>query len=202
MKKEILLNGAAGVLALAMFGCSGSPNVNTTNANTAGMTNSGNVAVVTNSNTAVNGDTTVSSDDREFFTEAAQGGIAEVKMAQLVVGKTQNQEVKAFAQRMIVDHTKANDELKMLAAKKGVTLPADVSDDQREDYDDLAKLSGAEFDKEYVSLMVEDHEKDVSAFDEQSKDGDDAELKALAAKTLPTLKSHYEAIKTIQSKVK
>lgn len=202
MKKEILLNGAAGVLALAMLGCSGSPNVNTTNANTAGMTNSGNVAVVTNSNTAVNGDTTVSSDDREFFTEAAQGGIAEVKMAQLVVGKTQNQEVKAFAQRMIVDHTKANDELKMLAAKKGVTLPADVSDDQREDYDDLAKLSGAEFDKEYVSLMVEDHEKDVSAFDEQSKDGDDAELKALAAKTLPTLKSHYEAIKTIQSKVK
>lgn len=199
MKREILLSGAAGFLAMAMLGCTKTA-TNTTNA-----ANGGNTAVVTNTtstNTAANTTGAISDDDREFFTKAAQGGISEVKMAQLVVGKTQNQEVKAFAQRMIADHTKANDELKALAAKKSVTLPMDVSDSQRDDYDDLAKLTGAEFDKEYVSLMVDDHNEDVEEFGEQANEANDADLRAFAAKTLPTLQSHQAQIKAINSKMK
>lgn len=199
MKREILLSGAAGFLAMAMLGCTKTA-TNTTNA-----ANGGNTAVVTNTtstNTAANTTGAISDDDREFFTKAAQGGISEVKMAQLVVGKTQNQEVKAFAQRMIADHTKANDELKALAAKKSVTLPMDVSDSQRDDYDDLAKLTGAEFDKEYVSLMVDDHNEDVEEFGEQANEANDADLRAFAAKTLPILQSHQAQIKAIQSKMK
>jgi putative membrane protein len=80
-------------------------------------------------------------------------------------------------------------------------LPTDVSEDQKETYNELAKLSGAEFDKEYVKVMVDDHEKDVDAFQEQADDGDDADTKAFAAKTLPTLKSHLEMIKKIDDKV-
>lgn len=200
MKKEILLSGVTGFLALAMFGCSGTSTNTATN-----RTNTGNTATVTNTNTTNTATTTtgaVSDDDREFFTKAAQGGIYEVKAAQLVASKTQNQEVKAFAQRMITDHTKANDELKALAAKKGVTLPTDVSDGQREDYDELAKLTGADLDKEYVSMMVADHNDDVDEFSEQATDANDADLKAFAAKTLPTLQSHQAQIKEIKSRMK
>lgn len=197
MKREIFLSGAAGIMAFALFGCS-TASTNTTN--TAG---NGNTAVVTNTNTSTN--TTagaVSEDDREFFTKAAQGGIFEVKAAQLIAGKAQNQEVKAFAQRMIADHTKANDELKALAAKKGVTLPTDVSDAQREDYDELAKLSGADLDKEYVSMMAADHNDDVDEFSEQATEANDADLKAFASKTLPVLQSHQAQIKEIKSRMK
>ena len=67
--------------------------------------------------------------------------------------------------------------------------------------DDLNKLSGAEFDKEYVDAMVEDHEDDVAAFEDQSKNATDPDVKAFAAKTLPTLKKHLEAIKGIQAKL-
>lgn len=195
MKKEILAISAAGCLSLAMFGCSGTSTK---------TTNAGNTAVVTDSNTtsAANTSGAVSDDDREFFTKAAQGGLFEVKTAQMVAGKTQNAEVKAFAQRMITDHSKANDELKALAAKKGVNLPLDVSDDQREDYDELAKLTGAELDKKYVSAMVDDHDEDVEEFSEQAKDADDADLKAFVAKTLPTLQSHQTQIKEIKNRVK
>lgn len=204
MKKEILLSGAAGFLAMAMIGCS---NTSTNTANARNTTNAGNTAVVTNTNTAATNTAAtttgaVSDDDREFFTKAAQGGIFEVKMAQMVVGKTQNPEVKAFAQRMITDHTKANDELKALAAKKGVTLPMDVSDAQREDQDELAKLTGADLDKEYVSMMVADHNDDVDEFGEQATEANDADLKAFAAKTLPVLQSHQAQIKEIKSKMK
>lgn len=193
MKKEFLLCGATGFLALTMFGCS----TNTAN------TNNGNAAVVTNAaNSTTTTTSAVSEDDREFFTKAAQGGIFEVKAAQFVAGKAQNQEVKAFAQRMIADHTKANDELKALAAKKGVTLPTDVNDDQRKDYDELAKLSGAELDKEYVSMMVSDHNDDVDEFSEQATEANDADLRAFAAKTLPVLQSHQAQIKEIKSKMK
>ncbi len=140
-------------------------------------------------------------DEKEFMTTAAQGGMAEVKLGELASTKAQNAEVKAFAQKMVTDHGKANAELKDLAKKKNFTLPTDVSEDQKETYDELAKLSGAEFDKEYVKTMVDDHEKDVDAFQEQADDGDDADTKAFAAKTLPTLKSHLEMIKKIDDKV-
>ncbi|MBA2493213.1 MAG: DUF4142 domain-containing protein [Acidobacteria bacterium] len=140
-------------------------------------------------------------DEKEFMTTAAQGGMAEVKLGEMASTKAQNAEVKAFAQKMVTDHGKANAELKDLAKKKNFTLPTDVSEDQKETYDELAKLSGAEFDKEYVKTMVDDHEKDVDAFQEQADDGDDADTKAFAAKTLPTLKSHLEMIKKIDDKV-
>lgn len=199
MTKNILRNAILISAAFGLAACADS----TTNINT--MKNS-NTAVVINSNsnmnTAANMSNSVSSADKEFMMKAAQGGMMEVQLGQMAASKAQRADVKAFGQKMVEDHSNANTELKSLAAKKSVTLPTEVSAKQKEDMDKLSKLSGAEFDKEYVMMMVADHEKDVADFEKQSTGAEDADLKAFAAKTLPTLKSHLEIIKGINAKMK
>ena len=132
--------------------------------------------------------------DKDFIQAAAKGGMMEVEMGKMGQKKAKNAEVKKFAARMVTDHSKANTQLKALAKKKGVTLdnasPAEH------------KMDDATFDKDYMDQMVKDHEKDVSKFEEQAKDGSDADVKAWANKTLPTLKKHLEMAKEIQGKLK
>lgn len=142
-------------------------------------------------------DTGQEDDDNDFAVKAANGGIFEMEAARLAQQKAQNSDVKAFAAMMMDDHMKANEELKALAAKKNITIPARLGDDEQKEIDELAKLTGAEFDKKYVDLMVEDHEKDVKLFKDATDDADDADLKAFAAKTLPTLQKHLQRITTI-----
>jgi putative membrane protein len=142
------------------------------------------------------------SGDNEFLTEAAQGGMAEVELGKLASTKSQNAEVKKFAEMMVTDHSKANNELKELAAKKNFSLPTEVSAKHKSLMDKLNGLSGAAFDKAYVEAMVDDHEEDTEAFKDESEDGKDADVKAWAGKTLPTLQKHLEMIKAIQSKMK
>jgi putative membrane protein len=101
---------------------------------------------------------------------------------------------------MVSDHGKANEELMALAKKKNITLPTDAGS-KKTDVDKLTGLKGAEFDREYIDMMVDDHEADVTAFERQATNGTDAEVKAFAAKTLPVLKKHLEAIKAIQAKL-
>lgn len=136
-----------------------------------------------------------------FTTNAAQGGMTEVKLGNLALAKTQSADVKHFAEQMVADHTKANDDLKEVAAKKSVALPTDISDEQKSIMDKLSKLSGADFDKEYVKDMVEDHEKDVKEFQTQAQSGTDTDVKAFAARTLPTLQEHLTMIKGIKDKM-
>jgi putative membrane protein len=102
---------------------------------------------------------------------------------------------------MVTDHSKANAELMQLAGRKNIQLPTDVKSDQKSEQDKLSKLSGADFDKEYVDYMTKDHEEDVSEFQKQSQSGGDAEIKAFAAKTLPTIQHHLQMIKEIKSKM-
>lgn len=136
-------------------------------------------------------------DDGDFAVKAANGGMLEMEVARLAREKAQSSDVKEFAAMIMTDHQKANDELKALAARKNITLPARLGEDEQKHVDELAKLSGAEFDKKYVDLMVEDHEDDVKLFKEAADDSDDADLKAFAAKQLPTLQKHLERITTI-----
>jgi len=135
-----------------------------------------------------------------FAKDAAEGGMAEVKMGQLAEKNAKDPEVKKFGQMMVTDHTKANDELKALAAKKNYQLPNDIGSNQST-YDKLSKLTGADFDKEYVEDMVSDHETDVKDFQREAENGTDPDVKAFAAKTLPTLQKHLDAIKAIQAKM-
>ncbi len=140
--------------------------------------------------------------DSDFMMKAAQGGLAEVDMGYMASSKATNADVKKFGDRMVTDHSKANDELKQLAATKGVTLPTTVSDDEKKDMDAMSAKSGKDFDKGYIDDMVQDHEKDVAEFEKASKEAKDADLKAWAAKTLPTLQKHLEMAKEAQKKVK
>jgi putative membrane protein len=136
-----------------------------------------------------------------FMKEAAQGGLAEVKLGQMAVDKGQNEAVKNFGKRMVKDHGKANEELKTLAKSEGVTLPTEMSDEAKETQQRLQKLSGAEFDKAYMQEMLKDHQKDVEAFKQQATNGMDPDVKNWAAKTLPTLHEHYQLGQTTAEKV-
>jgi putative membrane protein len=140
--------------------------------------------------------------DSAFVTKAAIGGMAEVKLGQLATQKASNADVKSFAQQMVDDHGKANDELKQLASKKGVTLPTDIDAKHQATYDRLSKLSGAEFDRAYMQEMVSDHRTDVNEFRRESKSGADPDVKGWAAKTLPTLEHHLQMAESTNAKVK
>jgi putative membrane protein len=130
--------------------------------------------------------------DETFVMKAAKGGMAEVQLGKLATEKASSDEVKKFGQRMVDDHGKANDELKTLAQSKNITLPTDLDPKDKTLHDRLAKLSGADFDKAYMRAMLTDHLKDVSEFRTESRSGNDPDVKAWAAKTLPTLEDHLK----------
>lgn len=141
-------------------------------------------------------------EDKEFAMKAAIGGMAEVMGGQTASTKATSADVKAFGQRMVTDHGKANDELKALAAQKGLALPTDIDAEHKEKMDKMSAKSGKDFDKAYMADMVEDHEKDVKEFEKASKDAKDPDLKAWAAKTLPTLQEHLKMAKDTAAKTK
>ena len=105
--------------------------------------------------------------------------------------------MKQFAQRMVTDHTKANDQLKQIAAGKNVQLPTDIPAAAKRERDRLSKLSGAQFDREYMSHMTSDHKKDTSLFRSAAKSAKDSDIKQFASSTLPTLEEHLQLAQSI-----
>ncbi len=140
--------------------------------------------------------------DSTFVIKAAQGGMAEVQLGKLAVDKASSEDVKKFGQTMIDDHSKANDELKQIAAAKGINLPDSLDSKHQATYDRLSKLSGAAFDQAYMKDMVADHKADVAEFRKESTKATDPEVKAFAAKTLPTLEHHLELAQTTEASVR
>ena len=130
--------------------------------------------------------------DQKFIQNAAGGGLGEVKLGQLAESKASNPEVKRFAQRMVEDHTKANDQLKAALSQQGVTIPTEMDPEARQSYDKLSKLSGTQFDRAYMSDMLKDHRKDVKEFEDEAKNGKDPAVKQFAQQTLPTLREHLQ----------
>ena len=129
--------------------------------------------------------------DQEFFNKAAAGGMFEVEAGKLAESRGQGAQVKSFGAMLVKDHSTANDELKALASRKGVTLPAALPKEHQETLDKLGKSK--DFDKDFIQEVgLKDHKKDISLFEKTSKDAKDPDVKAFAAKTLPTLKMHLE----------
>lgn len=139
--------------------------------------------------------------DTAFAINAAQGGAAEVELGKLAAEKAGNPEVKAFGRQMVEDHMKANNDLKSVAQKKGMTLPTDMNAHQQASYSKLRRLSGDAFDRAYVKDMVKDHEEDVKELQKEASNGKDEEIKGFASRTLPVLQAHLEKIKSIQSNI-
>jgi len=142
------------------------------------------------------------SPDEAFIKKAAAGGMAEVQLGKLAQDKGGDQKVKEFGERMVKDHSAANDELKQIASSKGVSLPGQMDPESQKTYDRLQKMDGAQFDRSYISDMVSDHHKDIAAFENEAKNGKDADVKAFARKTLPTLKEHLRMAESDHKSVK
>lgn len=135
--------------------------------------------------------------DASFVKEAARGGLAEVELGQLAAQKASKEEVKKFGQRMVDDHTKANDQLKEVAAQEHIDLPTQIDAKDKAEKARLEKLSGAQFDKAYMDYMVKDHQADVQHFTWESKSGKTPAVKSFAEQTLPTLRDHLKEAEKI-----
>ena len=140
--------------------------------------------------------------DSSFLNSAAQGGLAEVQSSKLALSKGVNTQVKGFAQQMVDDHEKASKELQALAAAKGVKLPDTPSLAQRARIKLLSARDGAGFDRQYASSMgVTAHEDTVRLFQKAARDAKDADVKAFAAKALPTLEHHLQMARDLKATV-
>jgi putative membrane protein len=145
--------------------------------------------------------TTKVGSDHQFMVAAAQGGMAEVEMGRLAEKHASDAQVKQFGQRMVRDHSKANAELKKIAAEQGVRLPRTVNAQDRADMNRLSKLNGKAFDLAYMEDMVRDHQQDIAAFQKESDSGNNPAVKAFATKTLPTLQEHLKLAESARSDV-
>jgi putative membrane protein len=143
----------------------------------------------------------LSAEDQQFVKKAAAGGLAEVKLSELAADRASDPTVKDFAKQMVTDHTQANNELKPIAEASKVPVPTKLAGEHEVAYKHLEKLSGAKFDAAYIQIMVNDHDKTVSAFEDASTKVKDPSLKAFIDKTLPVLQQHKEHIHEIESAV-
>jgi len=137
----------------------------------------------------------VSSLDRQFLMKAAQGNLAEVKSAKLALQKTSDAGVKQVAQKILNDHTNAQQQLMRLARSLSVTLPSAPSDAQQATYTKWSKLSGSAFDNSYLSGQMHDHAVTISLFQNEVKSGGNPAVKAWAQQTLPVLSGHAMHLK-------
>lgn len=136
--------------------------------------------------------------DADFMKQAAQNGAAEIEASKLAQQKAQNAEVKAFAEKMVADHTKTSEELKALAATKKVTLPDGPSMKQKGELKMISAGDDAKFDARYTKTFgVKAHEDTIKLFQEAADRATDADVKAFAQKTLPALKEHLDMARAL-----
>jgi putative membrane protein len=136
----------------------------------------------------------LSDKDKAFMKEAAMGGMMEVDMGKMAQQKGKSADVKKIGGTMVADHSKANAELMGIAKNKGVDLSKVKAK--------MKHLNDANFDKEYINAMVDDHQKDLAAFQAEAKNGTDADVKAFASKTSAVIKKHLDMVKAAQTKMK
>ncbi|HEX8461383.1 MAG TPA: DUF4142 domain-containing protein [Segetibacter sp.] len=140
--------------------------------------------------------------DKKFVMKAASGGMMEVEAGKLAIANAMSAKVKEFGRMMVTDHTKANTQLKAVAAKKDIVLSTTLMEEHQKNIDMLKSKKGAEFDKAYIEMMLDDHKEDIEQFSDEASKGTDADVKAFATKTLPVLNKHLEHVKSIDATIK
>ncbi len=185
--------------AMILSACNGNSNSTSTTDSTNTMSSSD-----TSMNTMNNTDTsnaTVSQDAVNFAQEAASGGMMEVQLGNIAQKNSNNKSVQDYGKMLVDDHTSANNNLKDIASKKNINLPTTVTSDQQDKIDKLSKETGTQFDKDFISMAVDDHENDIDKFKKAEENIQDADLKDFIAKTLPTLQKHLDKAKEIKNKM-
>jgi putative membrane protein len=159
------------------------------------------VALVTLTGPAAAQVSVVNDADREFVKKAASGGVAEVELGRIATQRAARPTVRSFAERMVTDHSRGNAELATLARAKGIDVPTTPDATQQAMRDRLSGLSGADFDRAYMSEMVRDHTEDVALFERASETAADPDIKAWAAQSLPMLRDHLALARQVNSEV-
>lgn len=129
--------------------------------------------------------------DSRFIQEAYQVGLLEIRLSELCVTHAASEEVKLLGQKIILEHTKTNSELRELAARKNVVLPEGLSKAGNDTYQDLQQKRGSSFDHAYADAMLADHKTAIALFKSENLEGSDPDVTTWAARTLPVLESHY-----------
>ncbi len=150
---------------------------------------------------AISADEKAQNRDMDFVKKAFSGGLLEVKLGEYAITNAHSKDVKEFAKRMVGDHFKADKELLLALSKKGWKVSQELTKKDQESYDKMTKFKGAEFDKEYMRAMVEDHERDVAEFEDAGKYLQEPEILAWVKQTTPTLKEHLKLAKEVHGKV-
>lgn len=140
-------------------------------------------------------------DPKDFIEAATRGNLAEVQQSRIALQRSQNPEIKALAQEIIEHHTAATNELAAVAGKKGVNLPREVSSAQSSAASRLEQMSGEAFDKQFVNTMLDNHNDDIKIYQANAQNSQDADIKAYAAKTLPTLEAHLRRVAELKAKM-
>jgi putative membrane protein len=146
------------------------------------------------------GETAKQRADEAFMRQAAMSNMAEVELGRLAARQAASADVRQFGERMVDDHTKAGGELKSLASKQNVTLPAELDQKHQAMQDKLAKMKGEDFDRAYMQHMVSAHREAVKLFETEAKSGRDEDTRAWAKKTLPTLQQHLKMAEDLNRK--
>lgn len=196
MKKTFLLVPA--FVCVLFIACNDRSNETTETSNTS-----------TSSNTARDGDENSSASNnnvvtdeksKEFLTKAANDGMTEVQLAQQAQQKASIDAVKNYAAMLEQDHKAANDKVKSFASQRNVSLSTSIPADKQKMIDDMNKMSGKSFDKDYISMMIKDHKSAIDLFENARSNVSDVDVKNFADQTLPTLKKHLDSAQAIQKR--
>jgi len=139
---------------------------------------------------------TVAEGDRAFVDTAASAGLAEVAITKHTMDKAASGDVRNLAEHLNKDHSQANQELARIASGKGIPVPAAPEDDKRGEVDRISALTGAELDRTVLAKLEQSHRSSIKLFEREASEGSDPELKAFAAKTLPTLREHLKMVES------
>jgi putative membrane protein len=130
--------------------------------------------------------------DEDFVKKATQASLSQIRLGQLALKNGSTAQVRKLGQVMIDDHQKATDRLRSIATREGLTLPMDVTAEQQATIDRLTALSGSQFDSAYMDQVKSDHEAQIALFQDEAKNGSDAQLKHFAQSTVPSLRRHQQ----------
>lgn len=201
--KARIFSSFAVLATVVLLSCQGSSSDKTNTDSTGAINNAPDTTTArTDQNANNNATTTVDENTRTWMDKAANAGNAEVEIGQLAQQKATNERVKNFAQMMVTDHSKANDDLKTIAGQKNVNLPTGMDEDHMKHKEELSKKSGADFDKAYINMMIDGHKKVIDHFEKAAKDATDPDVKNFASQKLPTIKMHLDSAQAIKKALK
>ena len=154
-----------------------------------------------NTSSTVNNNIAPNKESADFVTKAASGGMLEVQLGQLAQQNAKSQRVKDFGNMMVTDHSKANEELKSLAASNNITISPTLLPPHQQHIAMMRQMKGTDFDKQYMYMMVNDHKEDIDEFKNEANNTNNDVFKYFASKTLPTLQKHLDSAQVIHSKM-